>query len=394
MAGQALRSLVFFFLIKQLFAGTTNDRSPVHSVSISEFLIFSGVSIFCVLFGGLMSGLTVGLLGIDELELEIKLSSGTPEEKESAKKILGVIGNHHLLLVTLLLANSLAMETLPLFLDELFNTEITIILSVTFVLAFGEVIPQALCTGPNQIIIARKMIPFVKFLTVLFFPLSYPIAKVLDCILTHKENSVKLKSEDLKTFISLHESLNQETSTEEVGLDNFQIKIMHGIIDLSRCRVKDYMLPYSDFLCLKIDAPVTKEVVEKVAKNKYHCIPIYKNSKHNLIGVINVQELFKIWEGDIIENSEIIMADPIKISSKINLLIALKEMEAPQSTISFVMQDFHGKLKVAGVITKELILKKLTLGKNLTERKEIAEISHALADHLAKEEPLLEKINI
>lgn len=89
-----------------------------------------------------MSGLTVGLLGIDELDLELKISSGTPEEKATARKILAVINHHHLLLVTLLLANSIAMEALPLFLDEMFNTEIFLFISVTFVLAFGEVIPK------------------------------------------------------------------------------------------------------------------------------------------------------------------------------------------------------------------------------------------------------------
>jgi metal transporter CNNM len=350
------------------------------SKSLSEYLIFSGLSLICVLFGGLMSGLTVGLLGIDELELELKVSSGTPEEKNSSKKILAIISHHHLLLVTLLLANSLAMETLPLLLGEIFTPAITVVLSVTFVLAFGEVIPQALCTGTNQINIACKAIPIVKCLIVLFFPLSYPIAKLLDYILDHEESSVKLKSNDLKTFISLHEGFCEEKPLEIEGLDKLQIKMMHEVIDINKFRIKDFMLPYSDFVCLSIDTPVTKEVVEKVAKGKYHTIPVYRASKRNINGVIPAQELFKICEGDIIENSDIIMADPIKINHKTTLLSALQEMEAYDSTISFVMQDFHGKLKVAGVITKELILKKLTQGENLTERKKIESISHALLE--------------
>lgn len=113
--------------------------------------------------------MTVGLLGIDELDLELKISSGTPEEKVTARKILAEVNHHHLLLVTLILANSIAMEDLPLFLDEMFNTEISLFISVTFVIAFGEVIPQALCTVPNQMKIAGKMVPVVKFLMTIFF---------------------------------------------------------------------------------------------------------------------------------------------------------------------------------------------------------------------------------
>lgn len=37
----------------------------------------------CVAFAGLMSGLTVGYLSIDKLDLEIKQAIGTPQEKRA-----------------------------------------------------------------------------------------------------------------------------------------------------------------------------------------------------------------------------------------------------------------------------------------------------------------------
>ena len=60
-----------------------------------------------------------GLLSLDHTELEIKLRSGTPEQKEYARKLLPVISNHHFLHVTLMLWNASAMEALPIFLDKL-----------------------------------------------------------------------------------------------------------------------------------------------------------------------------------------------------------------------------------------------------------------------------------
>lgn len=57
-----------------------------------------------------------------------------------------VIANQHLLLVTLLLCNAGAMEALPVLLDRLVHPLAAIIISVTAVLAFGEIIPQALCS--------------------------------------------------------------------------------------------------------------------------------------------------------------------------------------------------------------------------------------------------------
>ena len=45
------------------------------------------------------------------------------------------------MLVTLLLCNAAAMETLPIFLDRVVSPTTAIVLSVTLVLIFGEVIP-------------------------------------------------------------------------------------------------------------------------------------------------------------------------------------------------------------------------------------------------------------
>jgi len=56
---------------------------------------------------------------IDPLELEIKQRVGTVEECRQASVVLPLIQRHHYLLVTLLLYNSAANETLPLFLDRL-----------------------------------------------------------------------------------------------------------------------------------------------------------------------------------------------------------------------------------------------------------------------------------
>jgi metal transporter CNNM len=53
------------------------------------------------------------------------------------------------LLVTLLLSNAFAMEALPIYLDAIVPSFWAIIISVTAVLFFGEVIPQAVCTGPQ-----------------------------------------------------------------------------------------------------------------------------------------------------------------------------------------------------------------------------------------------------
>jgi metal transporter CNNM len=84
--------------------------------------------------------------------------------------------------------NAAANEALPLFLDELFPGKLTsILVSVTLVLFFGEIVPSAFFTGPDQVKIAAKLVPMVKVMMVLMSPLAIPIAKVLDRVLIEDE---------------------------------------------------------------------------------------------------------------------------------------------------------------------------------------------------------------
>jgi len=130
-----------------------------------------------------MSGLTVGLASIDRLALEIE-AKASEQAKKSAVKIFSVIDQYHWMLVTLLLCNALAMEALPLFLDKVVKSPaIVIVISVTAVLTFGEIIPQALCTGESQIKIAELFCPIVTMLMWLTAPLSWPIGKLLDKVM-------------------------------------------------------------------------------------------------------------------------------------------------------------------------------------------------------------------
>jgi len=45
--------------------------------------------------------------------------------------------------------NATALEALPIYLDKLVPSFWAVFISVTIVLFFGEIIPMAICTGPN-----------------------------------------------------------------------------------------------------------------------------------------------------------------------------------------------------------------------------------------------------
>lgn len=131
---------------------TEKEKEEKIPFGTREFWLYILYSLCFTCFAGMMSGLTVGYNGLNQIELNaIENAEVTPEDdiyeeiqanKKLIKKIKPILAKKHLLLVTLLLANAVAMEALPIFLDALVPAVVAIILSTTAVLVFGEVLPQ------------------------------------------------------------------------------------------------------------------------------------------------------------------------------------------------------------------------------------------------------------
>ncbi|KAH9300037.1 hypothetical protein KI387_011620, partial [Taxus chinensis] len=147
-----------------------------HACCGVTFWIYLLIIVGLVLFAGLMSGLTLGLMSLGLVDLEVLIQSGTPQDKKHAAKILPVVKNQHLLLCTLLIGNSMAMEALPIFLDSLVTAWGAILISVTLILMFGEILPQAVCSRYG-LAVGAAVAPIVRVLLFAFFPVAYPISK-------------------------------------------------------------------------------------------------------------------------------------------------------------------------------------------------------------------------
>lgn len=71
----------------------------------TDFYFQIGISVGLVLLGGVFAGLTLGLMGLDELHLRVlRSSSDDPVERENAAKVLRILGRgrHWVLVVRLI----------------------------------------------------------------------------------------------------------------------------------------------------------------------------------------------------------------------------------------------------------------------------------------------------
>lgn len=95
-----------------LWNPSSRDNTPIISSSVAHkdrptdvglYFLDTLISIFLVLLGGVFAGLTLGLMGQDEIHLQVIQQSGEPHERKAAGKVLSLLKRgKHWVLVTLL----------------------------------------------------------------------------------------------------------------------------------------------------------------------------------------------------------------------------------------------------------------------------------------------------
>lgn len=249
-----------------------------------------GIVVFLVLVAGMMSGLTIGLMGIDQTTLDILAKSGTPEQRRKAKRLVPLLRQHHLLLVTLLLCNAAAMEALPVFLEHLVPPAVAIIVSVTLVLLFGEIIPQAICNR-YALSIGYYLAYVVWGLIVLTGIISWPISKLLDLLLG-TGHATFYRRQELRELVAMHAaSAEAGHGRGAEALSNAEVTLLRSVLELHSLPVRSVCVPLRDATLLALDTPLDAPTLQRLARTGHARIPVYRHARDHVLGYVTLAQL-------------------------------------------------------------------------------------------------------
>ncbi|KAG2127149.1 uncharacterized protein EDB93DRAFT_1109484 [Suillus bovinus] len=271
-------------LARSLLSVEPPKGEPVDSTA---FWCRIAISAVLVLAGGVFAGLTLGLMGLDELHLRVLATSSEDlTEKRNAQKVLRLMQRgRHWVLVVLLLGNVVINESLPIFLDGAIGGGIAaVVISTTAIVIFGYVLAplgvglaeQTTCSSLPQravsvrygLAIGARCAPFVLCLMYLFAPIAYPTAKLLDYVLGQNEGHTYKKAE-LKSFLQFHR-------TGEEPLRDDEISILNGVLELNTKNVETIMTPIKDVVTLSSDTILDHNTVDAILASGYSRFPIHE----------------------------------------------------------------------------------------------------------------------
>jgi metal transporter CNNM len=374
---------------------TSIATSPASVFDVSIIYNIVG-SLLCVALIAMISGLFLGLLTLDSLDLQIiQRASLDEEERMYATALLPLIKQRHQILVTLLLSNALAYETLPIFLDALVPSWVAVLLSVTIVMVFGEIIPSGIFMGPNQLYLGYHMVPLMQCILWVFYPIATPLAKLLDYLtdsgvddhsaynrselsalvrIQHEAESenhqrgprlsrvmkkdrrkdqswAALKAELMERVQEKYEN-NPESAeiVDEVGVaDKFvlhlhkrEVAMVEGALQMKTVHAMDVYTPLSSVYCVADNLVLDKITITTIYGHGFSRVPVYRanpedpSDNSQILGFLITRQLMLIDWDDKREISTLPLQRPTCVSPRMNLIDLFEVLQKDGPMLTFV----------------------------------------------------------
>lgn len=289
---------------------------------------------------------------------KLRIRSLAEDNVKEAKRVNKLIEDPSKLLSTILIGNNIVNLTTSalatVFTANKFgNIYVGIgtgILTVV-ILIFGEITPKTIATIHSEKL-SLKYSKAIYFLTVIMTPIIYIIDKISLLALMILRVNPKAKSsiiteDELRTIV--------EVSHEEGVIESDERRMITNVVDFGDSLAKDVMVPRID-MSFAEESLSYNALVELFSIDKYTRMPVYSESRDNVIGIVNLKDLF-FYNGSkedfCIKN---IMREPYFTYEYKKTSELLNEMRKDSIPIAIVLDEYGA---TAGLITLEDLLEEI-----------------------------------
>ncbi|XP_078129241.1 metal transporter CNNM1 [Sander vitreus] len=242
----------------------------------------AGVSVLLLGLSALCSGLNISMLALDPVELRVLQDSGTEKEQKYARKIESVRKHGNYILCTVVLGNVLTNTCFVVWMCQILGMTALSTASCTLGIFFiGEILPHSLASR-HSLAIASKTLCATRLLMLVFFPIAYPVSKILD-IMLHQEISNFYTREKLVAMLRVTDPYHDLVKEE--------LNIIQGALEMRTKTVEDVLTPLSDCYMLSSDAVLDFCTMSDVMQSGFTRIPVYENERSNIVDILFVKDL-------------------------------------------------------------------------------------------------------
>lgn len=321
-------------------------------------LVLVGEVTFLVVLSAVYSGLNISIvsLSLDDLRRKARLGN------QKAVRVLPFREKIHFTLSSILLANVAAVSATSLIIEESTGGLVAGIITTLLIVVFGEVLPQAIF-----IRFALKFCAFFVPLLYLTKVVTYPVAKLIQLML---DALIKPGGKQLHSRDELGLLIREHEIGDESELDDDEIEIIQGALQLSEKRVVDVMEPIDQVYWLHDDAILDGPTVEEVKRNGFSRVPVFNHDLTECRGLLLMKDMVDIdFEAEPVPIQEFRLHETQLIGSRTALDTMLRKFF--RLGVHLVPIERGGQ--IVGILTIEELFEEI-VGQEIVD-----ETDHALA---------------
>ena len=318
------------------------------TVSIIQAVILTLLLLLSAFFSSAETSLTT----INSIKVRALIENGNKramtlqKATEQHGKMLSaiLIGNNIVNISASSLATTMAIDIWGNFAVGIATGILTIL-----VLLFGEIIPKNIAmikAEPLALFYAPIIYGLMWILTPVIFIIDNIAGFFLKLVHINPGQKNLMTENELRTYV--------DVSHEDGVIESKEKDIIINVFDFSDSVAKDIMIPRIDMITIEENAGY-HELMALFRECMYTRIPVYKEDRDNIIGLVNIKDFILVNDKDTFRVSDIIRDAYYTYEFK-KTADLLMEMKKTTNNVAFVLSEYGA---CVGMITLEDLLEEI-----------------------------------
>ncbi|MCQ2543008.1 MAG: hemolysin family protein [Lachnospiraceae bacterium] len=288
---------------------------------------------------------------------ENKMKSMADEGNKKAKRVLKILDNYSKLLSGILIGNNVVnIAASSLATTLAYKTGYSWAVSVAtgaltlIILLLGEIVPKQWAK-----IKADKIVLFYSEFFAVYLIILTPVIFLVDKLSLVIMWILRIKANDEDNSMTEGELRTILDASHEDGVIEEEEKDMIiNLFDLGDSKARDIMIPRIDMVMVS-KAASYREIMSIFRENMYTRIPVYKETKENVVGIINMKDFLFVKNPDNFKIDNF-LREPYYTYENKNTSELLAEMRSSANNIAIVLNEYGD---TEGMITLEDLLEEI-----------------------------------
>ncbi len=318
------------------------------------------IVIVSLLFSAFFSGMEIAYLSANKLKLELDIKKNNLSSKILSK----LINKPSQYISTIILGNNIALVIYGIFMAKIILSFITpyisgefatlliqTILSTLIILFFAEFIPKTLFRTISNLSLKIFAVPLI-----IFFYMFKPIVNFMICLsrlILSKFANINIDdntNEQVFGKIDIIDIIENSKCNSNTNQSGQEFKMIQNALDFSKIKLRECVVPRGDIQAVPYETELN-DLIDIFIKTGFSNILVYKNNIDEIVGYINVKDIFKKPK-NLSSVLRQVMIVPESMSAK-NLF---EQFIDNNKSLAVVVDEFGG---TEGIVTIEDIIEEI-----------------------------------